>query len=116
MPYKVAKVNINDPFLDRRTKLLPCQKEMMLWWWSEGKTTFFLSHMFRMSVRSVEYIVKPGSQKRSKHKYDSVKAMRAVNRNRKYKDSKLREILIGEKKQIKRRANGTYQRVNRGDH
>lgn len=101
MPYKIEKIKIDDPFLDRRTKLIPCQKEMVLYWWAEGKTANYIARMFKVSVRMIEYLVKPGSQKRSKAKYDRVKAVKNVRGSRVYKDSKLREFLTGEPKKRK---------------
>lgn len=36
MPYITDTKALNDPFLKRSAKLLPCQKEMIVWWGDRG--------------------------------------------------------------------------------
>jgi hypothetical protein len=59
MPYKTEKVKINCPFLDRRTKLLPCQKERMLYLGSLGYSQRKLASIFNVSRRLVTFILDP---------------------------------------------------------
>lgn len=59
MPYKTEKLALKSPFLDRRCKLLPCQKEMMIWWWTEGMSQRKLANMFGVSKRLVQFTCMP---------------------------------------------------------
>ena len=59
MPYKTEKMKLDSPFLDRRCKLLPCQKEMMIWWWKEGLSQRALARMFNVSRRLVQFTCMP---------------------------------------------------------
>jgi len=59
MPYKTEKVKLDCPFLDRRTKLLPCQKEMMIYWHNEGLSQRKLASMFNVSRRLVIFTTQP---------------------------------------------------------
>lgn len=59
MPYKTDKIPIKCPFLDRRTKLLPCQKERILALGNEGYSQRKLSAMFNVSRRLITFILDP---------------------------------------------------------
>lgn len=102
MPYKTDKTAINSPFLDRRNKLLPCQREMIPYWFERGKTIGFLSKMFHVSRDLIWYILNPEKLENNrramkargaKHK-NRQKHIRNVLRSRKYKHKKLKKFLI----------------------
>lgn len=59
MPYKTEKMKLDSPFLDRRVKLIPCQKEMMIWWWKQGTSQRALAKMFNVSRRIVQFTCMP---------------------------------------------------------
>lgn len=59
MPYKTEKLKIDNPFMDRRCKLLPCQKEQMVWWWKQGTSQRALARMFNVSRRLVQFTCMP---------------------------------------------------------
>jgi hypothetical protein len=59
MPYKTDKIKIDCPFLDRRTKLLPCQKERMLLLREEGYSQRKLAALFNVSRRLVTFVIDP---------------------------------------------------------
>jgi len=59
MPYKTEKTKIDCPFLDRRTKLLPCQKQMLKWWHDQGTSINKLAKMFNVSKRLVQFELFP---------------------------------------------------------
>lgn len=59
MPYKTDTVKIDCPFFDRRTKLLPCQKEMMVHYSKLGYSQRKLASMFNVSRRLVTFIICP---------------------------------------------------------
>lgn len=62
MPAKADKVTIADPFLDRRTKLLPCQKEMVIWWNDHTDATQTqIAKMFKVDRRTISFIIDPQS-------------------------------------------------------
>lgn len=59
MPYKTEKLKLGSPFLDLRTKLLPCQKEMVLYWSEQGLSQRQLAAMFKVSRRLITFIQDP---------------------------------------------------------
>lgn len=59
MPYKTDKIKIGCPFLDRRTKLLPCQKEMIKYYHQQGVSQRKLAKMFSVSKRLINFIIFP---------------------------------------------------------
>jgi hypothetical protein len=59
MPYKTEKMKINCPFLDRRTKLLPCQKERMIVLFNQGLSQRKLAAIFSISRRLVQFVTCP---------------------------------------------------------
>ena len=59
MPYITDNVKIGCPFLDRRTKLLPCQKERMLLLHKEGLSQRKLASVFNVSRRLVQFVTCP---------------------------------------------------------
>lgn len=63
MPRKTDGMKIGDAFLKRSSKLLPCQKEMMVHWRSEGYSQRKLAEMFHCSRRLVQFITDPDKHK-----------------------------------------------------
>lgn len=59
MPYKTEKLNIGCPFMDRRTKLLPCQKEMVVHYHKLGYSQRALAKMFGVSRRLIVFTISP---------------------------------------------------------
>lgn len=62
MPYKTEKIKIACPFLDRRTKLLPCQKERMIMLHNQGYSQRKLAFIFSVSRRLVQFITCPAKK------------------------------------------------------
>jgi hypothetical protein len=99
MPSKTDLLALNDPFLKRSSKLLPCQKEMVLYWYDKGISITRIAKDFKVSKRLIQFILFP---ERHKHNlelrkerggstiyYEKEKHTKAISKHRKYK----REIL-----------------------
>ena len=69
MPYKTEKLKLDNPFLDRRCKLLPCQKERMVALWKQGESQRALARMFNVSRRLVQYTCMPDKLEKHKENY-----------------------------------------------
>jgi hypothetical protein len=59
MPYKTDKAKIDCPFFDKRVKLLPCQKEMVLYYHQQGFSQRKLAKMFNVSRRLIIFTIHP---------------------------------------------------------
>lgn len=59
MPRKTDTTAINCPFLDRRTKLLPCQKEMIKYYHDQGATIRGLARQFNVDKRLIQFVIYP---------------------------------------------------------
>jgi transposase len=59
MPYKTDKISINDSFLKRSVKLLPCQKERIVYYSGLGMSQRKLASMFNVSRRLIQFILDP---------------------------------------------------------
>jgi transposase len=59
MPFKTDSLYIKCPFLDRRTKLLPCQKEMVIHYSNLGYSQRKLATMFNVSKRLIQFVIAP---------------------------------------------------------
>jgi len=101
MPHITEKIAIADPFLKRSTKLLPCQREMIVWWRvNRGLSQNQLAKMFHVSRRLITFVLDP--EKRllnyqtrvaaggSMQYYDKDKQRKAIADTRRYKESILR--------------------------
>jgi hypothetical protein len=62
MPYKTDKVAIDCPFFDRRIKLLPCQKERMIYLHGLGYSQRKLASIFQVSRRLVQFTTDPSKK------------------------------------------------------
>lgn len=95
MPYKTDTQKLDSPFLKRTVKLLPCQKEMILYWSGVGYSQRKLAAMFKVSRRTIQFILDPEALKenikrrheRGGHKqyYNKEYNNAATNKHRKYK-------------------------------
>ena len=59
MPYKTERVKLDSAFIDKRVKLLPCQKEMVVYWTKQGLSQRQLAKMFNVSRRLITFIQDP---------------------------------------------------------
>jgi transposase len=64
MPYKTEKLKLDSPFLDKRVKLLPCQREMVLYWTQQGFSQRKIAAMFKVSRRLITFIQDPKKKER----------------------------------------------------
>lgn len=95
MPYKTDKLSIGCPFMDRRTKLLPCQKEMVLHYHKLGHSQRKIAKMFNVSRRLIIFIISPEKLERNlqarqdrggtKQYYDKSKHKEYQKTHRRYK-------------------------------
>jgi hypothetical protein len=71
MPSKLDKEKIGDPFLDRRIKLLPCQKEMVFWWYERGLSINKIAKLFNVNKRLIQFTLFPERKKKNlEHRAD----------------------------------------------
>jgi hypothetical protein len=66
MPYKTERLSIKSDFLEKRTKLLPCQKEMIVYWHDRGLSQRKLAAMFSVSRRLIQFVLDPEKLKQNK--------------------------------------------------
>jgi hypothetical protein len=59
MPYITDKQKIDCAFFDRRTKLLPCQRERMIYLHNQGLSQRKLASIFSVSRRLVQFVTCP---------------------------------------------------------
>ncbi len=97
MPYKTEKIPYDDPFLEKMSKLLPCQKEMIHHYRNEGWSQRQLAAHFNVSRRQIQFILDPKKQEAnyqkrlekggSKQYYDKEYNTKSVreSRNKKHK-------------------------------
>lgn len=103
MPRKTDSKTLGSPFLKRSAKLLPCQKEMILYWRERGESQRSLARMFNVSRRLITFVLDPEKQaenlKRraerggSKTYYNKEKHRECIRNHRKYKHEILKDIL-----------------------
>lgn len=105
MPYKTEKQKLDSAFLDRRTKLLPCQKERIFQMYNieGGHSQRELAQMFRVSRRTIQFIVDPEKRKRNSDQfkerrkdgryYDKEKHKKAMRTHRKHKNEILKDTV-----------------------
>lgn len=93
MPYKTESIKIDCPFLDKRTKLLPCQKERVIFLRdTDNLSQRQLSKLFGVSRRLITFILDP---------------------NKKVEDLKRREERGGTKIYYNKEQNNTYMKNHR---
>lgn len=65
MPLKIDKIPLNDPFLDRRCKLIPCQREMVKYWYDAGKSITSIAKLFGVNKRLIQFTLFPDRAKKN---------------------------------------------------
>jgi hypothetical protein len=103
MPYKTDKHALADQFLDRRVKLLECQKERIKAMHSEGHSITSLGKMFHVNKRLVQFVLFPERQKKnvkdrnarggSAQYYVKEEHTEAIREHRRYKYEALKDSL-----------------------
>lgn len=103
MPYKTNTIPFDDPFLDRRTKLIPCQREMIVRLNEEGWSQRQLAARFKVSKRLIQFVLDPEKQEKnyqkriekggSKQYYNKEKHTECIRNHRRYKHEILKDIL-----------------------
>jgi len=104
MPFKTEKIAIKDPFLDRRTKLIPCQKEMVKYWYEKGLSITKIAKMFKVNKRLIQFVLFPDRKKinlehrkergGSKIYYKKEYNNRKIREHRNYKHKEIINFLI----------------------
>jgi len=102
MPYKTDTLALKCPFLDRRTKLLPCQREMVLYWFNAGNSINAIARLFKVNKRLIQFTIYPerkaanlqARQARggTKQYYNKDQHNKAINEHRKYKHEILKDL------------------------
>ena len=69
MGNKLDKILYKDPFLDSRTKLIPCQKEMIVYYRKQGWSQKKLAAHFNVSRRMIQFVIDPEKLKKNKENY-----------------------------------------------
>ena len=95
MPRKTDSIAIADAFFKKSAKLIPCQKEMIIWHYNRGSSLPTLAAMFKVNKRTIDFIVHPeklaenrlrrDERGGSKVYYDKDKHRAAIQENRLYK-------------------------------
>jgi hypothetical protein len=95
MPRITDTIPIDCPFLRKNTKLLPCQKEMIVYWGKRGTSQRQIAQMFSVSRRLIQFTLNPESHKKnlerrkklggSKIYYKKDKHTKAIREHRQYK-------------------------------
>jgi transposase len=103
MPYKSEKIVLPSKMMDKRVKLLPCQKEMISYWTERGLSQRQLAKMFNVSRRLITFIQDPSKRERnlerrkesggSKQYYDKEKHNQYMKDHRKSKHERMKPIL-----------------------
>lgn len=66
MPRKTDTEAINDVFIDRRTKMLPCQKERAKQIYEAGEMSITaIAKMFHVNKRTIQFLLFPERQKKN---------------------------------------------------
>lgn len=104
MPYLTDKEKIDNPFLDRRVKLIPCQREMVLYWYKQGTSIRAIARMFHVDKGTIQFILFPERLQRnrelrqarggSKIYYKKEKNTKAMREHRQYKYAVLKDATI----------------------
>lgn len=95
MPRKTDSIPIKNKFLDRRTKLLDCQKEMVKYWYEKGTSIRAIARMFNVDKRTIQFLLFPERLKKNiqnrkerggwKQYYNKTEHAEAIKEHRNYK-------------------------------
>lgn len=102
MPHKTEKEKLGDPFLDRRIKLLPCQREMVHYSYNVRRMSITsIAKMFNVNKRLIQFELFPERKKQnlehrkdrggSKIYYDKTAWAETMRDHRSYKYSTLKD-------------------------
>lgn len=104
MPRKTDIVAIKDPFLDRRTKILPCQREMVHYWYGIGTSIHGIAKIFKVNKRLIQFELFPERKKKNlEHRrdrggssvyYDRQKHTGAIREHREHKKEVFKNIKL----------------------
>ena len=97
MPFKTDKIALADPFLNKRVKLIPCQRERIVTLFNSGYSINSLAKLFKVNKRLIQFTIFPERYELSKRKtaerqksgkyYNKEVHTKAVKRHRRYKQS-----------------------------
>lgn len=98
MPNKNDLIPLADPFFKKSAKLLPCQKEMVIYWREQRGLSFNeIAAIFRVSKRTIQFICDPDKlaanierrQERGgwKQYYNKEENTKAKKKHRQYKNT-----------------------------
>jgi len=59
MPSKLDYIAIDNVYIDKRTRLLPCQKEMVFYWYNAGMSITSIAKLFKVNKRSIQFLLFP---------------------------------------------------------
>jgi len=104
MPFITDKEKLGDVFLKRSAKLLPCQKEMIQWWYKEkGLGIRALARLFHVDKRLIQFELFPERKKKNLQDrkdrggtmvyYKKEKHTKAIREHRQYKYKTLKSTL-----------------------
>lgn len=95
MPSKTDLLPLNDPFFKKSVKLLPCQKEMVKYWFDKGASITQIAKDFKVSKRLIQFIIYPERHKKNLENrlqrggsiiyYVKEKHTKAIREHRQYK-------------------------------
>jgi len=108
MPRKTDVIPIQDKFLDRRVKMLPCQRERAKQMYeNESATINGLARLFKVNKRSIQFLLFPERQKKNledrearggwKQYYVKEEHAKAIKEHRQYKKEILTNPTINDK-------------------
>ena len=99
------KVKYNCPFLDKRCKLLPCQKEMVVVLYERGESIRGLSKIFHVDRRLIQFTLFPERHERNlllrqqnggtKQYYEKDKNTLSMSKYRRRKSGLFKGVLQG---------------------
>ena len=106
MPYRTEKEKLGSPFLNRRVKLLPCQREMVVYHRDKfGTSQRLLAQLFKVSKRTIQFILDPEKLEENKKR----RAERGGSKqyyNKEYHADKMKEHRQYKHKTLTRYENG----------
>jgi transposase len=110
MPYITDKTAISCPFLDKRVKLLPCQKEMVSHYRNLGWSQRKLAAHFNVSRRLITFVIDDTKKERDLQRraerggsmayYDKAKNTSGMRKHRRHKYLTLKESLKQNEKTV----------------
>lgn len=103
MPYKTQEIPFNDPFLDKRCKLIPCQVEMIRKLSQVGWSQRQLAQRFNVSRRLIQFTIDPKKREENYQKrvesggstqyYNREKHAESIRNHRRRKHEILKETV-----------------------